>query len=141
MVVRDGWGEGGKHVPLAAVLDAPDGEAQGGAVGLAVGNGHGGVVDDGVAGEGARGDLGVAAVVGLREGGGHEGREGEEALHLGETGVRPVEGAEQKRLAELLDDEMEREDDNIEGRGSIYIRENGLWRSASHVPMSRALCL
>lgn len=85
------WEGKRKYIPLAAVLKTPDGKAQSGAVGLAVGDGHAGVVDDGVAGEGASGDLGVAAVVGLGEGGRHEGRESEEALHLGRE-WSPVEG-------------------------------------------------
>lgn len=50
---------------------------------LALGDGHGGVVDQRAARQGARGNIGVAAVVRLREDGGHEGREGEEGMHLG----------------------------------------------------------
>ena len=49
---------------------------------LAVGYGHGCVVDQRGAGQGAGGRVDVAPVVGLGEDGGHDGREGEELEHL-----------------------------------------------------------
>jgi hypothetical protein len=73
-------GKSSEDIPLAAVFHGPQVKAC--AVRLALGDGHGRVVDQRAARQRASGDISVAAVVSLREGGGHKGREGKEGKHL-----------------------------------------------------------